>query len=244
MRRAIFAVLLALSFRLHAADEGMTVIEATFDEASRGARLTSAVGVDQVGIRLVHGSVHAFANDEGEVVEGWDGLGLRFENVKEEGELRLSFSTSDVDPMVSGKLVLTLEFRMDHEDGVLAPQNFLQCTFNAPGTGAFMTWVVHGKNHRFYSTNSHTPPSHRGMLAGGVLQSGVIYQVKMIVDLTEAHYEATVMEKEGERVVYHSERRPFVTLSHLGEEGLGKNLLNLYGGGVVTVDNVVVYHRE
>jgi len=234
--------------------EKIVLIEENFEEAHPGSRVTAGSVEDSksgtTGIRPEVGSYHAFTGNEGEIVEGWEGQAFQFQDKIPGAALRLVFDTArDVDPVTGGKVEVSLDFRVD---GGEAPYegNPLQVVLSAPTQSRFLTAIIYRENGKFYHTNRSTAPAHEGMTQGPVIASGVVYQLKFILDFDQGTYAVELSDKKGKEVLYQAEEQQFVTIPDLAGNGLGSAFLDIQAGPdfsgssepptTVTIDNLLV----
>ncbi len=258
-RRSLFALAIAttglMAFNLPQAQAQLTVIEANFDEVVAGARLTVGGGKDAAGIRPVEGRFRAFVQDEAEIVAGWDGNAIQFQDSVENAALRLLFETRDVDPITRGVLEISLEFRIDGGEGAPYSGAPLQVSLTAPTQGHFLVATILGSDGHICHTNRDTPPAHEGMARGEVIVPGTVYRLKLVVSLDSSTYDIEVLEKESGNVVSQAAAQKFIPIPELEHNGIGANLLNVYAGSpdfsqglnppiTVTVDNIRMRHLE
>lgn len=254
-RRAVVTGTMLLA--LPQARAQLTLIEENFNEATPGGRLTAgAEGTGQVEIRPSEGRFSVHALDEGEIVEAWDGNAFQFQDKVENAALRLIFEAPrDVDPITSGTLEVSLEFRINAQESTPYGGNILQVALTAPTQGCFLMATIHGRNGRIYHTNRNTPPAYESMVEGDIMHPDTIYQLKLIVSLDQSTYDIKVTEKEGGNTVWSASAQQFIPIPDLENNGVGTNLLDIQAGSpdfsqnmeppvTVTVDNIFVRYLK
>jgi len=231
----------------------VTLIKENFEEAVTGGRLVARGDMVQAGIRPADGRVHAFAGDEAEIVKGWDGNAFQFQDKIKDASLRLVFGTENVDLITSGTLEVSLDFRIEGQEGAIYSGNPLQVALSAPKQGYFLQTVISRRTSRIHHTNRNTSPAHEGMPGGKVVAPDTIYQLKLTVSLDKSTYDIKVTEKESGNVAWHASEQLFIPISDLKNNGLGASLLHLQAGTpdfsqeidppvTVSVDNILVRH--
>lgn len=233
----------------------LTVIEANFNEALPGGRLVAGGEKDLAGIHLTEGRLRAFIQDEAEIVAGWDGNAIQFQDRVENAALRLLLDTRDVDPITSGTLEVSLEFRIDATQGAPYTGSPLQISLTAPTQGHFLVATILGGEGRICHTNRDTPPAHEGLVRGEVITPEKVHRLKLVLSLDHSTYDIEVVEKESGNVVWQATGQKFIPIPDLESNGIGASLLNLYAGSpdfsqgmnppvTVTVDNILVRHLK
>jgi len=258
---AFLAVCGSFAFSSLGHTEQISVIKENFEEATLGSRLSASAGTDQnpevmTGMHPEEGKFFAFIGDEAEIVEGWDGKALQFQDVVRDANLRLVYGTLAMDPLTSGVLEVSLEFRLDGAEGAPYEEGSpLQVKLNA-GNENLITTVVYRDNARIYSTNRSDPPAHEGMISGeSAMMPGEVYQLQLVLSLDKFHYDIEVKEKTSGNVIWQEKDLPFVVSDQLKSQGLGENLLDIQAGtpdfsqdreppSTVTIDNISVQYKE
>lgn len=253
------AAVAVMVFALPQGQAQLVLIEENFDEAVSGGRMTAGgEDGDQTGIHPSEGLFGAFMNDEGEIVPGWEGKGnaFQFQDKIKNAALRLAFGTRDVDPITSGKLEVSLDFRIDGQGVPPYGGHPLELALTAPTQPYFLMVIIHRENGRIAYTNRATLPAYESMSSSDeALVPGTVYRLTMTASLQESIYDLALIEMESGDVVWQASDQMFVPIPELETNGLGATLLNIQAGSAdfsqgleapvtVTVDNILVRHLE
>jgi|GEM_PF-1958025 len=260
-RTLIFRLLPALTVFTMAASHlqgQITLIEENFDEANPGAHLTANQGGDgYAAIRPTYGRYQAFMNDKAEIVPGLSGEGqaLQFQDQMEDAAMRLVFGATDVDPVTTGKIEVSLDFRIESEAPIERGIP-LVIKLSAPTNSNFLTVLISGEGGHILHTNRSTNPAYEGMVLGAPVQPGVTYTLKITADLETSTYRISVRDKkEGEQaVLWDASDQEFIPIPDLETNGVGVDLLEIQAGApdfsqgaaavTTTVDHILVRHLE
>lgn len=251
---AVLALSLLVTFStLRAAG---VLIEEDFEEAIPGGRISAGVGApDQAGIRPAEGQVHMFNADEAEIVEGWNGNALQFQDKLEGAALRLVFGTKDTDPITGGRLEISLDARLEGDAALPYDGNPLVLALVSPDAAAFLTATLYREDGKLYHTNRAQEPAWESMTQGPIIPPTSICQIKFTVFLDKGVYDIEVRDKDSGETLYQASEQLFVPIANLKTQGLGKDLLQISAGSpdfardpqtplTVTVDNIKVQWTE